>query len=118
MARTRELTQLDSSELLPQFRDLLDEEDFDSLFEGPTVARQYWISEVEAALAATAIHQQKKGKRKRQSHSLIPTQHPPRSHICQHQTTLERFFSTLSQSTTVSSSSSIPPHISERWPQI
>jgi hypothetical protein len=54
MRRARELTRLDSSALLPQFRDLLDAEDFDALFEGSTTDRQYWIHEMEAALAATA----------------------------------------------------------------
>jgi hypothetical protein len=60
MRQTRELTRLDSSALLPQFRDLLDAEAFDKLFEGSSTDRQYWIYEVEAALAATAISQRKR----------------------------------------------------------
>ena len=115
MARTRELTRLDSSELLPQFRDLLDAEDFDALFEGPTVARQYWICEVEAALATTAIHQRNKKKRKRQHHLPPPPSHNhPISRKRHHQQTISRFFSPISPSVSDISSPSTPPEISER----
>jgi hypothetical protein len=115
MARTRELTRLDSSELLPQFRDLLDAEDFDALFEGPTVARQYWICEVEAALATTAIHQRNKKKRKRQHHLPLPPSHNhPISRKRQHQHTISRFFSPISPSVSDISSPSTSPEISER----
>jgi hypothetical protein len=79
MNRTRELTRLDSSELLPHFRGPLDTEDVDTLVEGPTVARQYWISEVEAALAATTIHQ--KFKRNVNANSTpLPHNTVPRIH--------------------------------------
>ena len=115
MARTRELTRLDSSELLPQFRDLLDAEDFDALFEGPTVARQYWICEVEAALATTAIHQRNKKKRKRQHHLPPPPSHNhPISRKRQCQQAISRFFSPISPSVPDTSSPSTPPEISER----
>jgi hypothetical protein len=71
MRCARELTRLDSSALLPQFRDLL-AEDFDALFEGSTTDRQYWIHEMEAALAATAIHQAARKRKRRQPHTLCP----------------------------------------------
>jgi hypothetical protein len=69
MRRTHELTRLDSSALLPQFRDLLDAEDFDALFKGSTTNRQYWIHEMEAALATTAIHQTTRKRKRRQLQS-------------------------------------------------
>jgi hypothetical protein len=75
MHRTRELMRLDSSTLLPQFRDLLDAEDYDTLFEGSITNRQYWIYEVEAALAAMAISQATR-KRKRR-HLSQPHTTPP-----------------------------------------
>ena len=81
MRRTRELTRLDSSTLLPQFRDLLDAEDYDALFEGSTINRQYWLYEVEAALAATAISQARR-KRKRSQVSQPP--HTPPAPAPQH----------------------------------
>ena len=71
MCRTRKLTRLDSSTLLPQFRDLLDAKDYDALFEGSTINRQYWMYEVKAALAATASSQ----ARRKRKHSHV-SQHP------------------------------------------
>ena len=79
MHRTRELMRLDSSTLLTQFRDLLDAEDYDTLFEGSITNRQYWIYEVEAALAAMAISQATRKQKRRhlsQPHTTPPLPSP------------------------------------------
>jgi hypothetical protein len=141
MRRARELTRLDSSALLPQFRDLLDAEDFDALFEGSTTDRQYWIHEMEAALAATAIHQAARKRKRRQPHSLrlgsrntISTQPPhddtPDSHspannnspthnTCvqtkrNRQSSITQFFPPTLLSTRFPTSPSTSPNLTER----
>ena len=66
IAEMQMLMQVDPRTLLPRFRHLYEEEDFEALGAGSTTNRLYWISAAKAAVAASAIERQRRRRRRRE----------------------------------------------------
>ena len=70
----KRLMSVDPHTLLPKYRHLFEQEDFEALGAGTTVNRLYWIGAVKAAIAASALARQRRRRRRHDTHDLRATQ--------------------------------------------
>jgi hypothetical protein len=59
-----ELLSVDPKTLLPKYRSLFEDQDFEELGRGSTANRLYWLYSARAAVAASAIERRRKRKRR------------------------------------------------------
>ena len=60
------LMTVDPQTLLPKYRHLFEDEDFEELGSGSTTNRIYWVAAARAAVAASALDRQWRRRRRRQ----------------------------------------------------
>ena len=70
IAEMKELMQVDPYTLLPQYRHLFLEEDFEALGAGSTTNRLYWIAAAKAAIAASALARRQRRRRRHDTQTL------------------------------------------------
>ena len=61
----KRLMEVDPTTLLPKYRHLFEDEDFAELGRGSATNRIFWISAAKSAIAASAIHRNRRNKRRR-----------------------------------------------------
>ena len=66
IAEMTRLMSVDPTTLLPKYRHLFEEEDFEALGAGSTTNRIYWVAAARAAVAASALHRQMRRRRRRE----------------------------------------------------
>ena len=59
-----ELLSVDPKTLMPKYRSLFEDQDFEELGRGSTANRLYWLYSARAAVAASAIERRRKRKRR------------------------------------------------------
>ena len=64
ISEMQQLMEVDPSTLLPKFRHLYEDEDFEDLGRGSANNRILWIAAAKSAIAASAIHRRRKHRRR------------------------------------------------------
>jgi hypothetical protein len=67
LAEMERLMSVDPRTLLPKYRHLYEDEDFEELGSGSATNRVYWIASAKSAIAASALHRASRGKRRRET---------------------------------------------------